>query len=154
MQHDDVAKISDTPSEKPQEKQRKGEMTEYEIHQLVIETRWEFGIPTLAIIFVSMAFMAVGIWRPASLDKLSVRLLQVSYVALVILLTIRGYAAVVRAMKLTAVLLESIPEVQFNYMYPAIQQPTVVIRFATLFILLGVTLYLLNRAIRPDSESH
>jgi len=129
-------------------------MTEYEIHQLVIETRWEFGIPTLAIIFVSMAFMAVGIWRPASLDKLSVRLLQVSYVALVILLTIRGYAAVVRAMKLTAVLLESIPEVQFNYMYPAIQQPTVVIRSATLFILLGVTLYLLNRAIRPDSESH
>jgi uncharacterized MnhB-related membrane protein len=126
-------------------------MSEYEIHQLVIETRWEFAVPTLTIIFVSMGYMAVGIWRAGGLDRLSVRLLQLSYIALVALLAIRGYAAVIRAIKLTAVLMQTIPHVQFNYMYPAIQHPTVAIRLATLVILLVVTLFLLNRAIERDA---
>lgn len=124
-------------------------MSEFEIHKLVIATRWEFTVPTLAIIFVSMGYMAVGIWSTGDLDRLSVRLLQLSYVALMVLLTIRGYAAVVRAIKLTAVLTQSIPDMQFNYMNPAIQYPTIIIRLATLVILLVTTLYLLNRAIKP-----
>lgn len=127
-------------------------MSEFEIHQLVILTRWEFAVPTLAILFVSMGYMAVGIWRTGNLDRLSVRLLQLSYVALVVLLTIRGYAAVARAIKLTGLLMQSIPDVQFNYMNPAIQYPTVIIRLATLVILLVVTLFLLNRAIKPGTE--
>ncbi len=125
-------------------------MSEYEIHQLVIESRWEFGVPTLAILFVSMGYMAVGVWRTGGLDALSVRLLQLSYVAIVALLALRGYAAVIRAIKLTAVLRQSIPHIQFDYMYPAIQYPTVVLRLATLVILLGVTLFMLNRAIKPS----
>ena len=126
-------------------------MSEYEIHQLVIETRWEFAVPTLTILFVSMGFMAIGIWRTGGLDRISVRLLQLSYVAVVALLTLRGYAAVVRAIKLTAVLRETIPHMQFDYMNPAVQYPTVVIRLGTLAILLVVTLFLLNRAIKPNA---
>ena len=126
-------------------------MSEFEIHKLVIETRWEFAVPTLAILFVSMGFMAIGIWRTGGLDRIGVRLLQLSYVAIVALLTLRGYAAVVRAIKLTAVLRQSIPHIQFDYMNPAVQYPTVVIRLGTLAILLVVTLFLLNRAIRPNA---
>ena len=126
-------------------------MSEFEIHKLVIETRWEFAVPTLAILFVSMGFMAVGIWRSGGLDRISVRLLQLSYVAVVALLTLRGYAAVVRAIKLTAVLRETIPHIQFDYMNPTVQYPTVVIRLGTLAILLVVTLFLLNRAIKPNA---
>ena len=126
-------------------------MSEFEIHQLVIETRWEFAVPTLAILFVSMGFMAIGLWRTGGLDRIGVRLLQLSYVAIVALLTLRGYAAVVRAIKLTAVLRQSIPHIQFDYMNPAVQYPTVVIRLGTLAILLVVTLFLLNRAIRPNA---
>ena len=126
-------------------------MSEFEIQQLVIETRWEFAVPSLALVFVSMGFMAVGIWRPGGLDRLSVRLLQVTYVVLVAFLAIRGYAAVVRAIKLTAVLRKTIPNVQFDYMNPAVQTPTVIIRLAALVILLVVTLFLLNRAIKSDA---
>ena len=126
-------------------------MSEFEIHQLVIETRWEFAVPTLAILFVSMGFMAIGLWRTGGLDRIGVRLLQLSYVAIVALLTLRGYAAVVRAIKLTAVLRETIPHIQFDYMNPTVQYPTVVIRLGTLAILLVVTLFLLNRAIRPNA---
>ena len=126
-------------------------MSEFEIHKIVIETRWEFAVPTLAILFVSMGFMAVGIWRTGGLDRISVRLLQLSYVAIVALLTLRGYAAVVRAIKLTAVLRQSIPHIQFDYMNPAVQYPTVVIRLGTLAILLVVTLFLLNRAIKANA---
>ena len=126
-------------------------MSEFEIHQLVIETRWEFAVPTLAILFVSMGFMAIGLWRTGGLDRIGVRLLQLSYVAIVALLTLRGYAAVVRAIKLTAVLRQSIPHIQFDYMNPTVQYPTVVIRLGTLAILLVVTLFLLNRAIRPNA---
>ena len=126
-------------------------MSEFEIHKLVIETRWEFAVPTLTILFVSMGFMAIGIWRTGGLDRISVRLLQLSYVAVVALLTLRGYAAVVRAIKLTAVLRQSIPHIQFDYMNPTVQYPTVVIRLGTLAILLVVTLFLLNRAIKPNA---
>jgi len=126
-------------------------MSEYEIHQLVIETRWEFGVPTLAILFVSMSYMAVGVWRTGGLDAFSVRLLQLSYVAMVALLTLRGYAAVIRAIKLTAALRQSIPHIQFDYMNPAVQMPTVVLRLGTLVILIVVTLFLLNRAIKRDA---
>ena len=126
-------------------------MSEFEIQQLVIETRWEFAVPTLAILFVSMGFMAIGLWRTGGLDRIGVRLLQLSYVAIVALLTLRGYAAVVRAIKLTAVLRQSIPHIQFDYMNPTVQYPTVVIRLGTLAILLVVTLFLLNRAIRPNA---
>ena len=126
-------------------------MSEFEIHQLVIETRWEFAVPTLAILFVSMGFMAIGLWRTGGLDRIGVRLLQLSYVAIVALLTLRGYAAVVRAIKLTAVLRETIPHIQFDYMNPTVQYPTVVIRLGTLAILLVVTLFLLNRAIKPNA---
>ena len=126
-------------------------MSEFEIHKLVIETRWEFAVPTLTILFVSMGFMAIGIWRTGGLDRISVRLLQLSYVAVVALLTLRGYAAVVRAIKLTAVLRETIPHIQFDYMNPTVQYPTVVIRLGTLAILLVVTLFLLNRAIKPNA---
>ena len=126
-------------------------MSEFEIHKLVIETRWEFAVPTLAILFVSMGFMAIGVWRSGGLDRISVRLLQLSYVAIVALLALRGYAAVIRAIKLTAVLRETIPHIQFDYMNPAVQYPTVVIRLGTLVILLVVTLFLLNRAIKPDA---
>ena len=126
-------------------------MSEFEIQQLVIETRWEFAVPTLALLFVSLGFMAVGIWRPGGLDRLSVRLLQVTYVVLVAFLAIRGYAAVLRAIKLTAVLRKTIPNVQFDYMNPAVQTPTVIIRLAALVILLVVTLFLLNRAIKSDA---
>ena len=126
-------------------------MSEFEIHKLVIETRWEFAVPTLTILFVSMGFMAIGIWRTGGLDRISVRLLQLSYVAVVALLTLRGYAAVVRAIKLTAVLRETIPHIQFDYMNPTVQYPTVVIRLGTLAILLVVTLFLLNRAIKANA---
>ena len=126
-------------------------MSEFEIHKLVIETRWEFAVPTLTILFVSMGFMAIGIWRTGALDRISVRLLQLSYVAVVALLTLRGYAAVVRAIKLTAVLRETIPHIQFDYMNPTVQYPTVVIRLGTLAILLVVTLFLLNRAIKANA---
>jgi hypothetical protein len=126
-------------------------VSEFEIQQLVIETRWEFAVPSLALVFVSMGFMAVGIWRPGAMDRLSVRLLQVTYVVLVAFLAIRGYAAVLRAIKLTAVLRATIPNAQFDYMNPAVQTPTVIIRLAALVILLVVTLFLLNRAIKSDA---
>ncbi len=126
-------------------------MSEFEIHQLVIESRWEFAVPTLALVFVSMGFMAVGIWRPGGLDRLSVRLLQLTYLVLAAFLFIRGYAAVLRAIKLTAVLRETIPNMQFDYMNPAVQTPTLVLRLGALVLLLVVTLFLLNRAVRSDA---
>jgi len=80
----------------------------------------------------------------------SVRLLQVTYIVMVAFLALRCYAAIERAKKLTAVLLQSMPDVHFNYMAPAIQYPTLVLRVGALAVLLVATIFLLNRAIRTS----
>jgi hypothetical protein len=121
-------------------------MSEFEIQQLLIATRWEFDIPTMLYIVVSLAFILVGMLRSQTSDVISVRALQVAYVFAAGFLYIRAEAAIVRAQKLGALLSASSPS--FEIANPALQMPTYYLRVGTFLVVFVVTLLVLWRASR------
>ena len=121
-------------------------MSEFEAQHLLILSRWEFDLPTLFFIAVSMGFMALGFLRACALDAVVVRLSQVAYAAVTAYLYVRTYAAIVRAQKLGAIVVGMEPS--FEFWNPALQQPTWYIRNGLFVVLILVTLFVLHRSIR------
>ena len=124
-------------------------MSEFEIQQLIIASRWEFDVPTLVLIFVSMGGMSVGITRPQSLPVLSVRLLQIAFLIVVGFLYIRAFAAIVRLRKVSYLLIENEPA--FEYWNISIQMPTFWLRNALFIMVPLITLLLLERSKRAGA---
>lgn len=125
-------------------------MTEYELQNLIIATRWEFDIPTLFLVAVSIAYIAIGLWRSRSLSLLHVILLQISYLLIAAFMWVRAYAAIVRMLKVSNLLVESDPS--FQYWNFAIQIPTYYSRMSLFFILTLITLFVLFGAWRRNTE--
>lgn len=122
-------------------------MAEYELQDLLIASRWEFDVPSLIFIFVSAAFMAIALGLKA--DRLSVRLLQASYLVATVFLVIRTWAAIIRAQKLGGLVASSEPV--FEFWNPAMQTPTLYIRIALFLVMTAATLLMLERAGKsPD----
>ncbi|MEP7243154.1 MAG: hypothetical protein ABI885_05650 [Gammaproteobacteria bacterium] len=111
--------------------------TEFEVQQLLIATRWEFDVPTMLFVIVSMAFIAIGVWRSGRLDVISAPLLQVAYVVVSGFMFIRAYAAIVRARTLGALLTDLTPA--FEIANSVLQQATFYLRNGTFLVLFLVT---------------
>jgi hypothetical protein len=136
------------------------EMSEYEIHQLIIETRAEFDLLTYLFPIVSLAFIVVGIMcaRASDVisDAISVRLTQaafiVSYIIVAVFMYIRVEAAQVRFVRAVGVLRQKNvdPEYAWNILQP-LQGITADVRL-WVFVCMGLlTLLVLLRAHRPKS---
>ena len=121
-------------------------MTEFEVQQLLVATRWEFDVPTFFFVLVSMGFMAVGVFRPAALTALNVRFLQIAYALISGFMLLRCAAAIVRLKKLSVMLLEMDPT--FEYWNRSLQMPTLYARIALFLVVFLLTLFLLNTARR------
>ena len=119
-------------------------MTEFEIQELLIASRWEFDVATYFFILVSTVFLAVALSRPGGLDKTAIRLLQLAYVVITAYLYIRTYAAIIRGQKLGGLLVQMDPV--FEFWNPSLQQPTWYLRVATFILLTATTVFLLHRA--------
>ncbi len=119
-------------------------MTEYELHQLIVHTRAEFDQPTFLLIVLSVAFIALGIFRANRLTAVQVRVLQLLYLSMAGFLWLRAYAAIVRLRKLSAELREL--ETVFDYANVSLQITTYFSRISLLVICLAATIYFLNVA--------
>lgn len=122
-------------------------MSEFELHQLLVASRWEFEVPMLAYIAISLGMMALAICRRGVIDGLSVRLLQLVYIMLALFMGLRFEAGLVRGQKLGVMLRES--GATFDFFNPALQQFTWYERIATAAVLFLVTLVALERARKP-----
>ena len=119
-------------------------MSEFEIQQLFIATRWEFDIPTMLFVFASLAFISLGLKFRGTMDKWDVRLLQLAYVFCSGFLFVRAQAAIVRASRLTELLMSTKPA--FTIATPAFQQPTYFFRYGSFIVLFVVTLVVIQRS--------
>jgi hypothetical protein len=122
-------------------------VSEFEIPQLLIATRWEFDVTNLFFIVLSAFFVALGIFKEKALEPMVGRALQLGYVVVSLFLWLRTYAAIVRGQNLGRLLAELDPV--FQIANPALQQPTWYLRIATFVVMGVVTLYVLDRAIVP-----
>ena len=118
-------------------------MTEFEIQQLLIQSRWEFDVATYLFIFSSLSFMAIGTGLKVFHDSLNNKVLQLSYLIVSLFFMIRAYAAIIRGQKLGGLLVEMDPV--FEFWNPALQSPTWYIRWATFLIVLITIVLVLNR---------
>lgn len=121
-------------------------MTEFEIQQLLIQSRWEFDVPNYVFIFLSLACIVMGSIKGGFQHKLELRLLQLIYLLSSLFLIIRSYAAIIRGQKLGGLLVQMDPV--FEFWNPSLQSPTWYLRLGTWIVLLVATLFILERKQR------
>jgi len=119
-------------------------VTEFELQQLFIATRWEFDIPAMLLVGFSLAFIAVRTSSASLLQGYRTYLYSAAYLFVAGFLFVRAYAAVGRAQKLSALLRSVDPA--FEVSNPALQLPTYFFRYGLFTVVIVVTLYLLLRA--------
>lgn len=119
-------------------------MSEFELQQLFVATRWEYDIPTLLFLFASLGFVSVGTKARAAFGNPGLLLLQLAYVFVSGFLFVRMQAAIVRASRLTELLSAAHPS--FTVATPSFQLPTYLFRYGSFAVLFVVTLVLLQRA--------
>ena len=123
-------------------------MTEYELQDLLISSRWEFDIPSIVFLLASLTII---VFAPGvKTDRFNIRLLQRSYFVASLFLMIRTYAAIIRAQKLGALVAGSEP--LFEFWNPAVQTPTLYIRIALFLVLIAATLIVLERTIQATEK--
>ncbi|MEN9704325.1 MAG: hypothetical protein RLZZ393_204 [Pseudomonadota bacterium] len=119
-------------------------MSEFELQQLFIATRWEFDVPTILLMLVSLCIVSLGARARDAFGTRGILLLQLAYVFAAGFLFTRMQAAIVRAGRLTELLAATKPS--FILATPSFQQPTYLFRYGTFVVFFLVTLVLLQRA--------
>lgn len=127
-------------------------MSEYELQQLLIASRWEFDIPTLLFMALSLVFIVPALLQASRLERLTVLLCQLSYLLAAGFLWLRTHAAIIRGQKLGGLIAGQ--QAEFEFWNPAFQQPTWYLRIGVFLAFGALTLYLLQRASRsPDGKA-
>ena len=117
-------------------------MTEYELHQLILASRAEFDIATLAMLFASLGFIIVAHQGSALWSTFSRKLFLYSYLVVSSLIMIRTIASIVRFGKLNLILQSGDPE--FLVSNATLQLPTALLRLGFFILVFWLTISIVN----------
>lgn len=117
-------------------------MTEYELHQLILASRAEFDIASLAMLFASLGFIFVANQGAAMWSTLNRRLFVFSYVIVSSLILIRTIASIVRFGKLNLILQSGDPE--FLVSNVTLQLPTALLRIGFFILMFWLTINIIK----------
>lgn len=125
-------------------------MSEFEIHQLIVGSRYEFDLATLIYMVWALAFIVLCRSDDKSWSIPGASLLGGLYLAGAALIALRCVAAVIRSIKQTA-LLEGTAH-QFDFANPAVQLPTLVLRLLLAIIAPVAVIYFLSKKTSAEQR--
>lgn len=117
-------------------------MTEYELHQLILASRAEFDIASLAMLFASLGFIAVAHQGSTLWGIFTRKLFIYSYVVVSSLILIRTVASIVRFGKLNLILQAGDPE--FLVSNVTLQLPTALLRIGFFILVFWLTINIIK----------
>ena len=117
-------------------------MTEFEIHQLIIGSRWEFDRASIMVFVLCTVVGLISVCAKNGLNSMVRGALTLMTLIGTGYFFIRGFAAI-RRFILQNELLKDI-DAQFVHSFPAVQLPTVLLRVAFLVSCVVVALVLIN----------
>lgn len=118
-------------------------MSEFEIHQLIVGSRYEFDFATLAYMGWALAFIIVSRIDDRRWSVAATWLMGSFYLVGAGLIALRCAAAVIRSMKQTGLLSQTAH--QFDFANPSIQFPTLILRLLLGILAPVVVIYFLRR---------
>ncbi len=118
-------------------------MTEFEVQQLIVGSRYEFDFATLAYMAWALAFIFLSRRSDAPWDKTTYRLATLLYLTGAGFIAIRCLASMLRGLKQNMLLAEMTH--QFEVANPAVQYPTLIFRLAIYIVPLIVALHFLRQ---------
>lgn len=125
-------------------------MSEFEVHQLIVGSRYEFDLATLIYLLWALAFIFLcrtdsKPWKlPGALLVGGFYLTGAAFIAL------RCVAAIIRSIKQTALLDQTAH--QFDFANPAVQLPTLVLRLVLAVVAPIVVIYFVSAKASPKQD--
>ena len=113
-------------------------MSDYELLQLVIATRWERDLPAFLFIALTTTMICLSLWKDGMLAQQSVRLLKAFYLFASSVLAVNGISATLR--------LHSLVATEFS------QWLSYALTLAVLVVGIYASLHCLDKATKPYSN--
>ena len=122
-------------------------MTEFEIHQLIVGSRYEFDFATVVYMGWSVAFIFLSRMDDRSWSPKTLRIATWLYLAGASFIVVRCVASMLRGIKQTGLLAQTTQ--QFDFANPLLQVPTLGFRIA-IYVMATVAALHFIRSKRAD----